>query len=141
MDDVYRPLYRNNRGPRSAAGKAAGAFHNVRHGLLSRQAALPDEDEAEWIRFRDAVAASLGAVGFVETALASRVAMALWRLRRIPAVEAAAMATASIPPASITTYEAMLDRRLRQSLDQLHVMQYARLGKRPRRRFELDTEA
>jgi hypothetical protein len=87
MESIDRPLSTNNRGPRSPAGKAASAFNNLRHGLASTAIVLPSEDTEEWQAFHEDVLARFEAEGPVESALASRVAELLWRLRRAARAE------------------------------------------------------
>lgn len=77
----------NNRGPRSAAGKAAISNNHLQHGLAAAAIVLPSEDATNWEDFHNDVRARFDAEGSVETALASRVAELLWRLRRVVRAE------------------------------------------------------
>ena len=75
-------------GPTSDTGKALSARNSLRHGLY----AAPDvvvngEEPGDWAAFYEDVVADLAPEGCYETTLAQRVAISLWRLRRIPTAE------------------------------------------------------
>jgi hypothetical protein len=55
---------------------------------------VPGEDAAAWETHRAAIVQDLAPVGALEEALADRIALGLWRLRRVAAYEAAAAADA-----------------------------------------------
>ncbi len=158
MTNIYRPLSRNNRGPRSPEGKAAGALHHLGHGLTSARTVLPGEDPAEWARFLDAMLTDLEPDGSLETRLAFAFADACWRLRRVPGAEQRAWGAAQVcrdepgagrrPSAEhhrtmsvlvpdfdaldlISRYEEGLTNILCRSLRQLHFLQDRRRGNRP----------
>ncbi len=76
-------------GPRTDAGKAASARNATKHGLLSHQVVLPDENEAEFDGFRDRLVEDLAPSGELESVLAERIVLAAWRLRRVVRLEAA----------------------------------------------------
>jgi hypothetical protein len=82
-------------GPKTPQGKGRASRNAVRHGLRSDLAVLPFEQADAWERHRDGVVRSLTPVGTLEEALAFRVALCLWRLRRV-AVYEAGTATAAI---------------------------------------------
>jgi len=96
MAHNYRPLAKNNRGPRSRAGKAAVALANLEHGLAAAEIFLPTEDPAEWSRFHDDVLARFEPDGPIEAGLASRVAEVLWRLRRVARAEQQSVSVAQL---------------------------------------------
>jgi hypothetical protein len=79
-------------GPKTAAGKARSARNALRHGLRSDLPVLPGERPGEWEAHRDGIVRSLAPAGGLETALAERVALGLWRLRRVTAYETAVTA-------------------------------------------------
>src|SRR5215218_5304583 len=80
---TWRPMM-GRRGPKTATGKAAVRHNAVRHGILSTSLAVPGlEQEDEWTAHHAAIIASLAPEGYLEQALADRVAQASWRLRRI----------------------------------------------------------
>jgi hypothetical protein len=75
-------------GPRTDAGKAASAQNATKHGLLSRQVVLPDENEKEFDEFRARLIEDLFPIGELEAVLAERIVFASWRLRRVVRLEA-----------------------------------------------------
>jgi hypothetical protein len=129
------------RGPKTAAGKARVALNALTHGLSTARLVVPGASTMEWETYRHAVVDALVPTGPVETALAERVASALWRLHRVTAYEEAAiaerqgLATASarllphpLDIDKIIRYEAHLTRQLYQALHQLEAMRAERHG-------------
>jgi hypothetical protein len=84
----------NATGPRTEAGKARSSQNAVKHGLCSQRAVIPGEDPAEWDAFRGEVVCSLGPSGFLQRELAERVALQMWRQRRVARYEAELVAAA-----------------------------------------------
>jgi hypothetical protein len=76
-------------GPRTAIGKARSARNDLRSGLRSDVPVLPGEDAAAWETHRAEITAGLAPAGRLESELAGRVALCLWRLRRLAAYETA----------------------------------------------------
>jgi hypothetical protein len=72
------------RGPKTDAGRAAVRLNAVRHGVLARTPVIPEvESIEEWEAHRDGLIESLQPEGYLEEALAERVAETLWRQRRV----------------------------------------------------------
>ena len=81
------------RGPRTAAGRAAVRFNAVTHGLLSAAPLIRGlEEQRDWDDLRNGLLESLAPVGRLEEALADLIVVQYWRIRRIPAAEAEAVA-------------------------------------------------
>jgi hypothetical protein len=76
-------------GPKSPEGKARSSKNALRHGLRSDVPVLPGERAEDWEEHRDGILRSLAPAGALEQALAERVALCLWRLRRAAAYETA----------------------------------------------------
>jgi hypothetical protein len=76
-------------GPRSDASKQRVSRNALKHGLTGRDVVLPNEDPEEFDFFRAEVLADLAPVGALEFSLAEQIASDLWRLRRVPILEAA----------------------------------------------------
>jgi hypothetical protein len=77
-------------GPRTSNGKAVVARNAVKHGALSSFAVIPGVERVEdWQAHRDGIMRGLVPVGLLETRLAERVALLLWRLDRVARYEAA----------------------------------------------------
>jgi len=129
------------RGPKTAAGKARVALNALAHGISSARPIVPGESASEWETHRRNILDALAPVGAMEALLAERVAQAAWRLRRVTAYEAAAIAERQhFPVASarllphpadldkIIRYEAHLNRQFYQALHELEAMRSARSG-------------
>ena len=129
------------RGPKTTAGKARIALNAITHGISSTRLVVPGESSTAWAANRTDIVDALTPVGPVETALAERVAAAVWRLRRVAAYEEAAIAerehleTASarllphpLDIDKIIRFEAHLTRQLYQALHELEAMRAARRG-------------
>jgi hypothetical protein len=76
-------------GPKTSAGKARSSKNALRHGLRSELPVLPGERVEDWEAHHDGVVRALAPAGALEAALAERVALCLWRLRRATAYETA----------------------------------------------------
>ena len=77
----------NSTGPRTTRGKAVVALNAVQHGLLSRQAVIQGESEAELIDLGKRLRSQLAPMGELELLLADRIISTAWRLRRAIALE------------------------------------------------------
>jgi hypothetical protein len=70
-------------GATTPEGKAIVRFNAVTHGLTSEAAVIPFVENAEdWEAHRQGIIESLSPVGHLETILAERIAMLIWRLGR-----------------------------------------------------------
>jgi hypothetical protein len=74
-------------GPKTADGKDRSSKNALRHGLRSELPVLPGERPEDWEAHRAGVLQGLAPVGTLEEALASRVALCLWRLNRVARYE------------------------------------------------------
>ena len=75
-------------GPKTPAGKSVSARNAVRHGILARLKVLPEVERSEdWEDHFNTVVDDIAPVGPLETALAERVALHLWRLARVARYE------------------------------------------------------
>ena len=75
-------------GPRTDAGKARSSQNAVKHGIFSQNPVIPGENAAEWDVFRQEIVQSHAPIGLLETELAERIALQMWRLRRVARYEA-----------------------------------------------------
>jgi hypothetical protein len=83
-------------GPRTAEGRAIVSGNAIRHGLLSWKPVIPGlENSEDWQTHLDRTLDSLAPVGSMETLLAERVALLLWRLGRVARYEGEAVAIAA----------------------------------------------
>ena len=77
------------RGPNTERGKAASRRNAWKHGILSGTMAIaPFEDEDKWEAHRDGVIEDRKPEGHLEHMLVERIAIALWKLRRLEAHQA-----------------------------------------------------
>ena len=79
-------------GPNTLDGKTAVSRNAVTHGLTSYSGLLPGEKLEDFSDLRARVFAELAPDSAIEIELAERIASLLWRLRRVPAFEAALLA-------------------------------------------------
>lgn len=79
-------------GPSTPRGKATVARNAIRHAVCATAPVIPGLERPEdWEAHRAGIRASLQPVGPLETELAERVALLLWRLRRVARFETAAI--------------------------------------------------
>jgi hypothetical protein len=74
-------------GPKSVLGKAVASANATSHGILSRELLLPHENRAEFEELLSALITELGGVGTLERTLVERIAVAIWRQRRLVRAE------------------------------------------------------
>lgn len=79
-------------GPRTHSGKAIASQNSLKHGLLSKQLVLPDEDESELLALRTTFTETLAPEGALECLLVDEIVVNAWRLARVHRVEAAILA-------------------------------------------------
>ena len=84
-------------GPRSAEGKIRVSQNAYRHGLLSNRLLLEDECSEEFESLLADLQTALKPAGLMELALVERIAVALWRQRRLVAAESASLHLAREP--------------------------------------------
>jgi hypothetical protein len=75
-------------GPRTPAGKARVSSNALKHGLTGRDVVLPGENPDDFDSFRAGLLTSLDPQGELEGALAERIVVDFWRLRRVSIFEA-----------------------------------------------------
>ena len=75
-------------GPRSEEGKARSSQNAFKHGLTSRTVCLAEEDEEQYMEVRILLAEELRPLGALETMVVNRIAAQMWRVSRVPGIEA-----------------------------------------------------
>ncbi len=75
-------------GPRTKSGKARSSRNALKHGLSAEQVVMLDEDPAAFEALRDDLYAHYQPAGPVAENLVEQVAACIWRLRRVPEIEA-----------------------------------------------------
>jgi hypothetical protein len=131
-------------GPRTARGKAVVARNAVQHGLLSRQAVIQGESEAELVELGKRLRGQLAPLGELELLLVDRVVSTTWRLRRVISLETLLFDTERGDSSAyygalaykgdrdklqlISRYELGLERSLYKALHELQRLQAERCG-------------
>ncbi len=94
-------------GPSTVEGKAVASRNATRHGLLSRKLLLDDEDPEEFQALAADLCRTLGPVGMAEAVLVERVAVTIWRQRRLVQAETASITLSRkpIPTAKSASHE------------------------------------
>jgi hypothetical protein len=132
----------NSKGPKTAQGKAKSSQNALKHGLTAKWLTLPGEDVEAYLEFHEGVCTDLKPMGFLEQVLADRIVQCLWRLRNFLRIESAMVKrenfTTSSPRlyfnshiwpqayASLSRYEANLDRSRIRATKELRELQAAR---------------
>jgi hypothetical protein len=80
---------RRSSGPRTQEGKRRARMNALRHGLTAKNIVIGDEDPKEFEDLRAKLEHDLQPKTALEGELLERLAGLLWRLRRVPAIEAA----------------------------------------------------
>jgi hypothetical protein len=86
--EANRANAQKSTGPRTAEGKAKSSRNSTVHAFTSESPLLPDEDPADLQALCDAYFADLRPDGQAEEDLVERIAVAQYRLRRVPLLEA-----------------------------------------------------
>jgi hypothetical protein len=86
--EANRRNARLSTGPRSPEGKRIARMNALKHGLTAQQVTLFDEAVEEFEAFQRKLTGALRPKGAIEQALAERVALCAWRLRRVYRIEA-----------------------------------------------------
>ena len=84
-------------GPKTSNGKAIVSANATRHAILSDRMLVDGEKPAEFRGLLQELSIALDPVGVVEGALVERIAISMWRQRRLVRAETAALALATQP--------------------------------------------
>jgi hypothetical protein len=87
--EANRANARRSTGPRTAEGKSRSRLNALKHGLSAKSIVIGDERPEDFEALRDAVVEHYRPRTALADDAADRYAATLWRLRRIPAIEAA----------------------------------------------------
>ena len=127
---------RKSTGPRTAAGKTRASMNALTHGLTAEKVVIEGEVPEDFEAFRQDVYQHLEPVGFLEKQLVERVAVCLWRLRRIPGLESETFGFMGIlggafesmvrPMTGLSRYEGGIERSLYRALHELERLQKER---------------
>jgi hypothetical protein len=103
------------RGPKTPVGKAKVRLNAVQHGILSTSPVIPNHEKLQdWQRHHHGIMAAFDPEDELEASLAERIALLLWRLRRVVAYETEAIIHEVAP--TNNWWKAEEDRRRREGL-------------------------
>lgn len=111
-------------GPKSAAGKTIVSQNATRHGFLSQRLFVGDEDPSEFQALVDDLNASLSPVGTLEFALVEKIAVIMWRQRRLVRAESAALSLQREPVKIVKAMNAELHRSYGNEVQIDHLMPF-----------------
>ena len=149
--EASRKNAQKSTGPRTPQGKARSSMNALKHGLMSRQVLLPDEDKKELEAFAGRIRNVLAPCGEMELLLTDRIITAAWRLRRVLTVEAEVFVEERSPSygydeektkglafirvsnnsdafSKLSRYESTIERSMYRALHELQRLQAAREG-------------
>lgn len=78
-------------GPQTPEGKEVSKMNALKHGLLSKQVLLENENESELLEFGRRIREDIRPIGEMELLLTDKIITYAWRLRRVISVEKALM--------------------------------------------------
>jgi hypothetical protein len=135
-------------GPRTAAGIEACKHNHTSHGLASTITVLPSEDQSHFDELHSALMEEHSPVGPTEETLVAQISSAIWKLRRLGAIEESVFNLMLAPDAPATSsasdqiafelmnnnktgsalgllqrYQAALNRQFLQGLKELRIVQ------------------
>lgn len=161
--EANRRNAKKSTGPKTDEGKAVSSGNAFKHGLTSRRVWLEDEDEEQFRDLRIEVMNELRPQGTLETLLAVRVASQMWRLSRVPGIEAElfdrlrrdalgndeGLAGAWLRDGApyegvlgrLTRYENLIERSITRMINELRQLQADRLKRDAREEAEAAGEA
>jgi hypothetical protein len=131
------PLANVSNGPRTGSGKAIASRNAIRHGIFSNAALLKSESRSEYESLLEGLREYFKPVGMFEEILVEKLAILIWRYRRLIITEKTEIESGSplqfdSQDSSILDrfprYEASIDRAFDRTLTQLERCQRMRLG-------------
>jgi hypothetical protein len=127
-------------GPRTEAGKAITSKNAIRHGIFSTHILIsPGESRKEYDALLSGLCEHFGPEGSLEGLLVEKLAVLIWRYRRLIYTEAVEMRAGTTPWTfdlksdpnvldRLPRYEASIERSFDRTLTQLERVQRMRLG-------------
>ncbi len=86
--EANRRNAKKSTGPNTEEGKAKSSMNALKHGLTSQRVWLTEEEKKEFHEFRLGLLDELEPWGSLETQFVCRIAAQMWRLARVPGIEA-----------------------------------------------------
>jgi hypothetical protein len=129
-------LSRQSTGPRTPNGKERSKYNAVKHGIFSKVVVLEGEPRGTFDKLLSGLFSDLQPVGELERILVEKIAILVWRYRRLIVTEAKDSKTTFFSDADETRwnkdnllrYEASIERAFDRALTQLERKQRMRLG-------------
>jgi hypothetical protein len=84
-------------GPKSKDGKIQTAGNAIKHGILSQRLILPGEDQHAFIALQDDLRLALRPMGTLELILVEKIAVVIWKQKRLTAASSASIQLATRP--------------------------------------------
>ena len=119
---------RKSTGPKSSTGKKTASQNARRHGILSTHLVLEDESRDEFDLLLTTLQQEMGPVGLVEQTLVERVAVTIWRQRRLVRAETAdvelkqrVFSVEDFQMAANSLGVSISDKRLKEAVSNPHV--------------------
>lgn len=103
--EANRANAKHSTGPKSTEGKSVAAKNAIKHGLLAKDAVLPDENYEDYLSLLSGLTEEFQPSGVIETSCVGRIANSLWRLERIGRLEAGLYILSSCQAAKIKIKE------------------------------------
>ena len=142
-------------GVKTPAGKEVSKLNALKHGLLSQQTLMDDENESELIELGKNIRADLKPVGTIEMILVERIIANTWRLKRVLKAEVEMIEHDTGDDSSFgkalsydfanhdsygkfTRYETSIERGIYKAMHELQRIQAARNGEKPPLPMALD---
>ncbi len=153
--EANRKNSKKSTGPKTEEGKAKSSMNALKHGLTSQKVWLNEEEKKDFHEFRLGLVDEMEPWGSLETQFVCRIAAQMWRLARVPGIEAELLEKMSYDMAEgeytslgeafhrdiatydgslgrLARYEAILDRSLHRLLNQYRKIQADRLKREER---------
>jgi hypothetical protein len=129
-------LSRQSTGPRTLEGKERSKHNAVKHGIFSKVVVLKEEPRVAFNALANGLFSDLQPQGVLEEILVEKLAVLIWRYRRLIAAEAEnskSIDLSNLGGTRWTTdhllrYEASIERAFDRALSQLERLQRMRLG-------------
>jgi hypothetical protein len=109
-------------GPKTLNCKAIVSTNATRHAILSDRMLVDGEKPAEFRALLQELSMALGPIGIVEAALVERIAISMWRQRRLVRAETAALSLATQPQKIAASVSQELDLSLGARLSEVDLV-------------------
>jgi hypothetical protein len=105
-------------GPKTAAGKKSASRNATQHGIFSRDLFLVDEKSADFHALLDGLHSTLRPSGVLEETLVERIAVTIWRQRRLVRAESALIDLQMVPKSIASSVSSEMNLSYDNQLDE-----------------------